>query len=81
MNLTRKIGLDTELVPSLVKYYTTRPSTIQIATRDFLCVLDVLDSNPESEKICRAFFEKILGEKSVMKLGLGLKGDVSKLKS
>ena len=68
-------------MPSLVKYYSTKPSTIQIATRNSLCVLDVLDSNPEGEKLCRVFFDRLLGEKTILKLGLGLKGDLSKLKS
>jgi ribonuclease D len=69
-------------VPCIVKYNTSKPSTIQIASSTKIWIIDILpSSNSDASEIVKLFINTVLTNPNIQILGHGLKGDITKLKS
>lgn len=76
-----QIGLDAEMVPTIVKYRDSPFSLFQLSSTKKIWILDFLPKQGKKVKeMFDLFNNEILQNESILKLGLGVKGDIKKFK-
>lgn len=69
------------MVPCLAKYSRSVASLFQIASKTKIWILDILPKNGKNSKeMIEVFIEEVMQADNILKLGLGIKGDLAKFK-
>ncbi|XP_038070951.1 exonuclease mut-7 homolog isoform X2 [Patiria miniata] len=73
------VGIDMEWTPSFTATQITRVALVQLATLDWVYLLDMITLMATAADRIRSFFLRFLSSSQVLKLGFGISGDFKML--